>query len=289
MTAVRNDIRNIGGKKIYFGADGVRAGAAGLYVTSSGKLIYVSAKGYVKKEIRGIVMDYESSNGKISSCKVKDDGCLCYYNGQGILTRKLDLNGKMVALTYDDGPSEYTSAILDILEQNHSVATFFVLGQRVAGHASIIKRAYQMGCEIGNHTYSHQILTRVSAPVIRSQVSTTNTAVQGVTGAPCAVMRPPGGNYNGQVAAGVNMPLILWSIDTRDWKTRNAQSTQAAVLNHVKDGDIVLMHDLYGPTAEASRVIIPELVRQGYQLVTVSELADCRGGMINGMVYNAFR
>ncbi len=102
-------------------------------------------------------------------------------------------------------------------------------------------------------------------------------------------MRPPGGNYNGTVASTVGMPLILWSIDTLDWKTRNAAATQAAVLNHVKDGDIILMHDLYGPTAEASKVIIPELINRGYQLVTVSELADCRGGMLNGMVYNAFR
>ncbi len=289
MTSVRNDIRNISGKKIYFGADGLRVRAAGLYITSSGKLIYVNGKGYVAKEIRGIVMDYTSSNGKIISCKVKEDSSLCYYNGQGILTRKLDLKGKMVALTYDDGPSQYTSVILDVLGQNHAVATFFVLGERVSAHASIIKRAYQMGCEIGNHTYNHKNLVSIGLPLAQSQVSSTNTAVQGVTGAPCVVMRPPGGQYNSAVAGSVGMPLILWSIDTLDWKTRNAQSTQSAVLNHVKDGDIILMHDLYSPTAEASKVIIPELIRQGYQLVTVSELADCRGGMIKGMVYSAFR
>lgn len=85
------------------------------------------------------------------------------------------------------------------------------------------------------------------------------------------------------------MPLIMWSIDTLDWKTRNAASTQAAVLGKVSDGDIVLMHDLYGQTAAASRVIIPELLRRGYQLVTVSELSDCRGAMVGGGVYAAFR
>lgn len=85
------------------------------------------------------------------------------------------------------------------------------------------------------------------------------------------------------------MPVILWSIDTLDWKTRNAASTQAAVLNKVRDGDIVLMHDLYSQTAAASRAIIPELVRRGYQLVTVSELSDCRGAMAAGGVYSAFR
>ncbi len=289
MALVRNDIRNVSGKNLYFGPDGKRVSIAGLYITSGGKLIYVNAKGQVTKKIRGTVMDYTLSNGKVTSCKVKDANSISYYNGLGILTRKLDLNGKMVALTYDDGPSSYTSVILDILEQSHGVATFFVLGQQVPAHASILKRAYDMGCEIGNHTYSHQILTKVGISSIQSQITSTNNAVRDVTGVSPVVMRPPGGNYNGTVASTVGMPLILWSIDTLDWKTRNAAATQAAVLNHVKDGDIILMHDLYGPTAEASKVIIPELINRGYQLVTVSELADCRGGMLNGMVYNAFR
>lgn len=289
MNLVRNDIRNIEGKNLYFGTDGKRISAAGLYITSTGKLIYVNAKGRVTKKIRGIVMDYTSSEGKITSCKVKDANSISYYNGLGILTRKLDLNGKMVALTYDDGPSSYTSVILDVLEQSHGVATFFVLGQNVPAHASILKRAFDMGCEIGNHTYSHQNLTKVGISSIQSQIASTNSAVRNVTGVSPAVMRPPGGSYNGTVASAVGMPLILWSIDTRDWKTRNAASTQAAVLNHVKDGDIILMHDLYSPTAEASKAIIPELASRGYQLVTVSELADCRGGMLSGMVYNAFR
>lgn len=85
------------------------------------------------------------------------------------------------------------------------------------------------------------------------------------------------------------MPLINWSIDTRDWATRSASSTISAVLNHVKDGDIVLMHDLYASTAEASKTIIPTLISRGYQLVTVSELAESRGGMTNGTVYTCFR
>lgn len=84
------------------------------------------------------------------------------------------------------------------------------------------------------------------------------------------------------------MPLIMWSIDTLDWKTRSAPATHAAVLGQVRDGDVVLMHDLHGPTAEASKTIIPELVERGYQLVTVSELADCRGAMVKGGVYSAW-
>lgn len=146
-----------------------------------------------------------------------------------------------------------------------------------------------MGCEIGNHTYSHQVLTKVGASQIQSQIGATNSAVQNVTGIAPAVMRPPGGGHSAAVRSAVGMPIIMWSIDTLDWKTRNAASTQAAVLGKVRDGDIVLMHDLYSQTAAASRVIIPELIQRGYQLVTVSELSDCRGAMANGGVYSAFR
>ena len=87
----------------------------------------------------------------------------------------------------------------------------------------------------------------------------------------------------------IGKPAILWSIDTLDWKTKNASSTINAVLNHVKDGDVILMHDIYGPTADASETIIPELVKRGYQLVTVTELASYRGGLHTGKSYGAFR
>ena len=102
-------------------------------------------------------------------------------------------------------------------------------------------------------------------------------------------MRPPGGCVNDTVKSQTGMPMILWSIDTLDWRTRNAASTKTAVLDHVKDGDIVLMHDLYEATANASTTIIPTLVERGYQLVTVSELAECRGGMKDGCLYYSFR
>ena len=289
MTLVRSDIRSIRSKKYYFGSDGKRVIQAGLYLTSAGKLVYVGPKGQVTKEIEGSVEDYEIADGRVIHCRVRNANSIYYYNSLGLITRKLDIYGKMVALTYDDGPSAYTSVILDVLDQNHSAATFFVLGQRVSAHASIIRRAYNMGCEIGNHTYSHQILTKVGISAAQNQISSTNTAVQNITGKSPVVMRPPGGAYNSTVAEAVGMPLILWSIDTLDWKTKNAASTQSAILNHVKDGDIILMHDLYNPTAEASKVVIPELVSRGYQLVTVSELADCRGGMQNGRVYHSFR
>ena len=157
----------------------------------------------------------------------------------------------------------FRSAILDLLEQHNSAATFFVVGQRVNSYPDVLRRACNIHCEIGNHTYSHKTLTKLGITEIQSQINMTNDAVRNITGVSPIVLRPPGGAHNGTVEGTAGMPLILWSIDTRDWKTRNAAQTQAAVLDHISDGDIVLMHDLYQQTAQASSVIIPELVKIG--------------------------
>ncbi len=288
MTLVKNATREINKKKYYFKPNGIKANSAGLYLTASKKLVYATANGRVTKQLPGKTMAYTLQKGKVTSCRVKDAHYIRYYNSKGALTRKINLNKKMVALTYDDGPSQYTPIILDVLEKYNSRATFFVVGDRVASYASAIKRTHALGCEIGNHTYSHSMLNSIGIPAIQSQIAMTNRVVQNITGASTTVMRPPGGGYNNIVQSAVGMPIILWSIDTLDWRTRSAPATQAAVLGSVRDGDVVLMHDLYGPTAEASKTIIPELVRRGYQLVTVSELADCRGAMANGGVYSAW-
>lgn len=267
----------------------MKISSPGLYLTAANQLIYVNAKGRVEKEIPGEILASTTADGKITSCRVRNAQFMCYYNGDGTIRRQIDLNKPMVALTYDDGPSQYTSAILDLLEQYGSAATFFVVGERVSSYPDVLRRACAINCEIGNHTYNHKILTKIGVPEIQNQVVSTNIAVQSITGISPVAMRPPGGGYNSTVASTVGMPMILWSIDTLDWKTRNAARTQAAVLDHIQDGDIVLMHDLYQQTAAASTVIIPELVNRGYQLITISELSDCRGGMAAGGVYQTFR
>lgn len=239
--------------------------------------------------VPGANSGYYKDTPLITSGRIVKNGNIYYYNTNGVLYRTVYGNQKMVALTYDDGPSQYTSAILDILETYNSTATFFVVGERVGTYSSIIQRAYSLGCQIGNHTYNHTTLTSVSTSVIQNQISATNTAVKNVTGVSPTVMRPPGGSHNSTVRNTVGMPIILWSIDTLDWKARNSASTVSAVLNHVQDGDIVLMHDLYSATATASLTIIPGLISKGYQLVTVEEMALLRGGMSNGAVYSAFR
>ena len=198
----------------------------------------------------------------------------------------------MVALTFDDGPSTpVTTRILNSLEANGR-ATFFMVGNRVPGTQAVVQRMNALGCEVANHTYEHKYLTKVGDSGIRSQVGLTNQKIAEACGVTPTLVRPPGGFYNQaslDTLGSMGMAAIMWDIDTLDWKTRNAQNTINVVLNQVKDGDIVLMHDIYSTSADAAEVIIPELVNRGYQLVTVSEMAQYRGGIQAGHVYNRFR
>ena len=186
--------------------------------------------------------------------------------------------GGKVALTFDDGPSAAATAkILDLLERYQVKATFFVLGNMAEALPELLKRQVALGCEIGNHTQGHKYLTKLSVTDMRYQIDTVNNHVEAVTGVRPRLLRPPYGAKNDYVRAEAGMPLMLWNIDTEDWKHRNAQKTIDAVLNFVKDGDVILMHDLYATTAEACETIIPELINRGFELVTVSELFEAKG------------
>lgn len=286
---IKNTWKAVNGSKYYFG----KSGKAYVGKRKVGKATYYFAVNGKRKTgwrtINGKKYYFSPKNGKMVTGKKTISHYLCYFSEKGVLLRKIDKNKKMVALTYDDGPSIYTPRVLKTLKENNAVATFFVVGNRVPTYSDTVKKAHDMGCEIGNHTYEHKCLTRMSETEVRRQISRTNKNVKKVTGQTPVIMRPTGGATNANVKQWVGMPSIIWSIDTLDWKTRNADSTKKAVLDHVKDGDIVLMHDLYSATATASETIIPELVRRGYQLVTVSELAECRGGMKETGAYYSFR
>ena len=286
---LKNTWKAVSGSKYYFG----KSGKAYVGKRKVGKVTYYFAVNGKRKTgwrtINGKKYYFSPKNGKMVTGKKTISHYLCYFSEKGVLLRKIDKNKKMVALTYDDGPSIYTPRILKTLKENNSVATFFVVGNRVPMYSDTVKKAYDMGCEIGNHTYEHKSLPNLSETEVKRQISKTNKEVKKAIGEKPVIMRPTGGATNANVKQWVGMPSIIWSIDTLDWKTRNADSTKKAVLDHVKDGDIVLMHDLYSATASASETIIPELVKRGYQLVTVSELAECRGGMKETGAYYSFR
>lgn len=206
---------------------------------------------------------------------------------RGQVVRKIDPDMPMVALTFDDGPDpSTTSSILDTLKQHDAVATFFVIGNRVHDNADLLKRMIAEGNEIGNHSLSHKRLTTLSGQELQYQIEKTQAAVKAVTGVEPVFVRPTYGSYNDELKQHIGMPMILWSLDTRDWETRDAQSIIRHVLDNVQDGDIILMHDIYMSTAEAVKVIVPELKSRGFQLVTVSELLTARGISLEaGKVY----
>ena len=205
--------------------------------------------------------------------------------------RVIDPAKPMVALTFDDGPyAPVGNRILDCLAQYNGKATFYVVGNRVPSYTAEMQRIAAEGHEIGNHTYSHKYLNTLNAAQIRQEIDRCADTVQAVCGVRPATVRLPGGNKNATVLAAVQEPIVLWNVDTLDWKTRNAQNTVNVVLSQVQDGDIILMHELYQASGDAALTIIPELTNRGYQLVTVSEMAQYRrGGLQNGQVYYNMR
>lgn len=191
--------------------------------------------------------------------------------------RQIDPSTPMVALTFDDGPyTPVTGRILDALQLVNGRATFFVVGSRIDGREEILRRIAESGCELGNHTYDHVTLRGMRESEIRTQLEKADEKIFAVTGQKTTVLRPPGGMYDASIFTLWDRPLALWTIDTMDWKHQKKDNSVQRVLENVKDGDIVLMHDLFFPTADAAEELIAALSERGFQLVTVTELMTYR-------------
>ena len=205
----------------------------------------------------------------------------------------VDSKKPMVALTFDDGPGNYEDRILAVLQKYNAKATFFYVGTQAEKYPSTVKRMADAGMEIGNHSYKHENLPKLSEAGIETSLSKTNSILRKLSGQSVSLVRPPYGATGGSVKsalASTGQPSILWSIDTLDWKTKNTHNTVNVVLTQVKDGDVILMHSIYKQTAEAAEQIVPALKERGYQLVTVSELAKARGVSLQaGKNYSSFR
>lgn len=249
---------------------------------------------------------YQESDGSFCKNDWREvDGFKYYFDKDGYMTTGwLELDGKeyffdengkydstkhrpMVALTFDDGPGRFTDKLLDCLEENNAKATFFMLGENVERFPDVVKRMHDSGMELGNHSYDHTILTSTTKDGVIQQMHKTNSAIENICGVPADVMRPPGGSYNETIASLVGLPIITWSIDTRDWATRNADNTYKVTLDNVKDGSIVLMHDIHESSIEASLRLIPDLIEKGFRLVTIRQMAEEKGITLeNGVNYN---
>jgi len=205
----------------------------------------------------------------------------------------IDPSRPMVALTFDDGPSEYTPLILDLLEHYRSRATFFVSGDLVELNRDIVKRAVGLGNEILGHAWNHHDLTELTDDEITAQLLNTNAVIKDVIGISPQSFRPPYGFTNDRVlniSRELGLGIIKWSLDSNDWETLNSDTIYNTIINNVEDRDIILAHDVYQTTVDAMEGVIPELITKGYQLVTISELMHYSGIEIQpGKIYSSGR
>ena len=212
------------------------------------------------------------------------------YEYDVVINRKIDKSKKMIALTFDDGPNYNTSKIIGVLNKYDIKATFFVLGSRAINNKDILKKMADSGMEIGNHTYNHLLLTKYDENKIRSEIEDTSEVIYSATKKRPKLLRPSYGSVNNKIKKVANMPIIIWDIDTLDWKYHNSKRITSRVVNKVRDGDIILMHDIYSASLNALSNIIPILQDNGYEFVTIDELFYYKGiSLENGKVYGYAR
>jgi peptidoglycan/xylan/chitin deacetylase (PgdA/CDA1 family) len=179
---------------------------------------------------------------------------------------------KCVALTFDDGPSADTGQLLDILKSKNAKATFFVLGLEIVKYPDFMRRMIAEKHEIGNHTFSHKNFHKITTPQVVDEINRTQDLIFSITGYKSHIVRPPGGDYKPEDLPHIPFPIVNWNADSLDWKHRDSNVVNGEILGQIKPGSIVIMHDIYPTSISAVPPIIDALQKQGYTLVTVSEL-----------------
>ena len=183
--------------------------------------------------------------------------------------------GKVIALTFDDGPGPYTAQLLDILDQHGAKATFFLIGSKVSAQADVLRRMHARGHQLGNHSWSHPELPKLPIDQIAGEIDRTNDAIKQATGVTPSILRPPYGAVNAVVLEQLRlrgMSSILWSVDTRDWADRNSDIVCSRAVAGAYPGAIILMHDIHQTSVNAVPCILSALKQQGYSFVTVQGL-----------------
>lgn len=239
----------------------------------------------IKKQVDAAEVNIEETTLKVQETTVLQE-----------TKNEINPSKPMIALTFDDGPGERTLELLQVLEKYNARATFFMCGTSLSRSdlkiSHILNKMNELGCDIGNHTMNHQQLTLLTPEQIKEEVEGVNKIIHKYTGQSAKFLRPPygAGIREKRVKKNVKMPMVCWSIDTLDWKTKSKKETIKAVIKEAKDGDIILMHDIHSWSVDAAIEVIPKLLKKGYQLVTVSEMADAKNIKLQkGNVYFEFK
>lgn len=191
-------------------------------------------------------------------------------------SRIIDPSKPVVALTFDDGPSQYTEEIIQILKENEVNATFFILGNKVERYQDILRKSVQNGNELGNHSYNHQWLSHLSTDELMTQIRKTQSVIQEKIQYTPRYLRPTYGSVTNRIRKNANLEIALWTVDTKDWRIHNVNRIVERATKKIKDGDIILMHDIFERSKDALKEIIPILKKQGFQFVTISELEEVK-------------
>lgn len=245
---------------------------------------------YSYDELKDILLLPVENESEVSETEELTETELTENTENNLTVTTIDPDKPMVALTFDDGPSKHTAHLLDIFATYGGKGTFFVVGNLIDNRVDTVKRMADEGHEVAGHSWSHRQLTKLTPSELTDQIMTTRAKIFEVTGVDSTVIRPPYGAFNSdvkEVCANLGIVMVNWSLDTLDWKNKNADMVYKAIMEDVKDGAIILCHDLHGTTVEAMERVIPDLIEQGYQLVTVSELLSysdeevCAGNVYN--------
>ena len=207
------------------------------------------------------IKDYLNINVDLDSFYNNEDGSV------------INTNKKLVAITFDDGPGPYTNKLLDILNANKAHATFFMLGNNLEKYRSVVLNVYNSGNEIGYHSYAHTNFKRQDIATIKSELDQSNAILKNITGTTFSLIRPPYGSINNEIKEAIDASFILWSVDTEDWRHKDSEYLLNYVLENIYAGAIILFHDIHATSVDAMTKILPYLYAEGYQVVTVSDLA----------------
>lgn len=193
-----------------------------------------------------------------------------------IKKRNIDYDDKVVALTFDDGPSKYTNEILDVLNKHDACGTFFIVGNKASFYDKTLVKLVKNGNEIGNHSYSHKWLNRLSPDEFKAEIERTQNEVKKITGFTPKLFRPTYGGYTDRLKSYTDLIFVLWDVDSSDWKVKRKEKILKNVIPNVKDGSIILFHDNHEYASLAIESVIEELADDGYKFVTVSELLEIK-------------
>jgi len=220
---------------------------------------------------------------------------LCVLLAAACLLPRVSGNGerKYLALTFDDGPSGgITESLLAVLEEYDARATFFLCGYRMEQWPELVTSMAEAGHEVGVHGCSHLYFTQMTEQTLREELVGTAETVARLTGQTPTLLRPPGGLHNAAVrqqAEELGMSLMLWNVDPEDWDPHKRQQAAETVISGIKDGDVVLLHDLSADNVQTVREILRRLRDRGFIFVTVSQLAQLRGtALLPGKIYGSF-